>query len=199
MALRRISCDTSEPITLAEAKAHLYVDDTYKDDYISALITVAREKAENMCNRSFVRQQWQLTMDDFPDGAIILEKASPLATEATAVLVTYYNTSVALTTMASTDYVVDERSEPAIIVTSTALGGDWPDTNEQLNAVTVTYFTGLASATDTPAPVKQWMKIRIAQMYEFREPILPDRSQMAIMPRDFVDGLLDEYMLPKIY
>lgn len=44
---------TVEPITLPEAKAQLRIEDgfTFDDDYISALISAARDRCENYCNR----------------------------------------------------------------------------------------------------------------------------------------------------
>jgi uncharacterized phiE125 gp8 family phage protein len=58
----------SEPVTLIEMKTHLRVESfmTDDDDYITALITAAREYAEIFCRRAFVSQQVALVLDRFP-------------------------------------------------------------------------------------------------------------------------------------
>src|SRR5438094_4704069 len=53
----------TEPITLAEAKAHLRVDFTDDDALIAALITAAREAAETFMRRAILPQTWDLLLD----------------------------------------------------------------------------------------------------------------------------------------
>ena len=46
MGLKLVSPPEVEPLTLAEAKAHLRLDTDADDAYVSALITAARERIE---------------------------------------------------------------------------------------------------------------------------------------------------------
>jgi len=55
----------AEPVTLAEAKLHLRIDNTDDDDLISALITTARRWAEDYCDRTFVVSQYTMSLDSF--------------------------------------------------------------------------------------------------------------------------------------
>jgi len=55
----------AEPVTLAEAKLHLRIDNTDDDDLISALITTARRWAEDYCDRTFVVSQYTMALDSF--------------------------------------------------------------------------------------------------------------------------------------
>ena len=55
-----------EPITLAEAKAHLRVTFTEDDNDIAMRLIAAREKCESHTNRSFLTTTWQQTLDGFP-------------------------------------------------------------------------------------------------------------------------------------
>ena len=56
-----------EPVTLAEAKAHLKIDTTDDDALITALIPAARARAEWHTGRALVTQGWTLWLDAWPD------------------------------------------------------------------------------------------------------------------------------------
>lgn len=62
----RLTAPATEPVTLTEAKAHLLVDHTNDDAYITALISVARDAAEKYCNRYFADATAALLFDDLP-------------------------------------------------------------------------------------------------------------------------------------
>ncbi len=55
-----------EPVTLAQAKAHLRITIDDDDAYISALVTAARQKCESHLDRSFITTGWRQTLDGFP-------------------------------------------------------------------------------------------------------------------------------------
>jgi len=61
-ALERLSDPSIEPVTLTQAKLHLREDDDAHDDEITALITGAREWAEDFTGRALVDQMWRLTI-----------------------------------------------------------------------------------------------------------------------------------------
>ncbi len=58
---------SAEVITLAEAKSHLRVTHDYEDDYIEALIPIARGIAEDQCGRYFLTTTVKMTLGCFPD------------------------------------------------------------------------------------------------------------------------------------
>src|SRR5512146_1246716 len=58
--------DGSEPITVDEAKAHLRVDSNDDNDYISSLITTAREHLEESYGLALLEQTRCLKFDEFP-------------------------------------------------------------------------------------------------------------------------------------
>mgnify|MGYP000365478232 CR=1 FL=1 len=66
MALTISSEPAVEPISLAEAKAHLRVDTSADDSLITSLIVAARKYFEERTRRSLITQSWKLTLDDFP-------------------------------------------------------------------------------------------------------------------------------------
>lgn len=87
-----ITAPTEEPITLAEAKDQLKIEQAIAvdDDYIGALISVARDRAENYCNRYFSAQEVGIVyMGAFPASILTL----PFPDLASVDAVTYTDTS----------------------------------------------------------------------------------------------------------
>ncbi len=70
-----VTAPTAEPVSLAEAKLHLRVDDNADDVLIGALITAARQHAEHDTRRALVTQTWKLVLDAFPESVITLDRA----------------------------------------------------------------------------------------------------------------------------
>lgn len=201
MTTRVLTAPLEEPVTLAEAKAHLRIEDdiTDDDDLITALIAAARQVAENLTSRALVRQQLEVSLECFPS---VIELPGGHFLEMTHLK--YINATGTLTTLvADTDYQIDSRREPALVLP--AYGKSWPGTRAVPNAVTVTYWAGYApgdgSPTDyrenIPAAIKQWIKLRVAHLYEQREPVNVGNI-VNEFPRHYVDGLLDPYVVSVI-
>src|SRR3972149_6244208 len=57
---------TLEPITAAEAKAHMRITTSDDDTYIATLITVSRKMVENIINRALITQTWNYYLPYFP-------------------------------------------------------------------------------------------------------------------------------------
>ena len=61
----------TEPITLAQAKAHLRVEDTNDDTYITTLISVARSACENYLGYMLARNSAvNFYLDQFPNSSV---------------------------------------------------------------------------------------------------------------------------------
>ena len=188
MAYKRTVDASTEPVTLAEAKRHLREDlvNTDNDTDISAAIKAARHACEERLQRTLITTTWQLTLDAFPE-AIYLPMARIIAVSA----LQYYDADGALQTLSGADYLVDTASEPGYIVPGYGLS--WPATQDRINAVVVTYTAGYgAAASDVPAPIKQWIKLALGDLYEIRK----RSSDKAELPHQFVDDLIAPY---KIY
>lgn len=168
MSLSLVTAPTTEPLTLAEAKAHLRVLFPDDDDYITTLITAARSMAENVCSRSFITTAWRLTLDTFPCDDTIIVPQPPLQSVTS---ITYYDSENNSQTLAASAYNVDIYREPGRIVRS--FGSYWPATYPRPNAVTVLFSAGYgAAASNVPTPIIQAIKIMVSQWYENREPVV---------------------------
>lgn len=219
MPSRQTTAPSVEPVSLIEAKAHLRVDVTDDDGYISALIVAARQAAETITRRALITQSWAVTLDQFPAPGQNVGSANwygpqwgnspgPLTTLRadgrtgfeiflshcpliSVDSITYTDSDGNTQTLAASAYKVDLVSEPARIVP--AYGTTWPATRNEINAVTVTYTCGYGAAgTNVPQAIKSWMLVRIGAMYENREEVLTGRSMSAVdLP--FADALLADY------
>lgn len=185
MALRRTVDAATEPVSTAEAKAHMHVTSSAEDTVINAMIKAARMQCENELGRSLITQTWQKTIDRFPD-AIELPYPPIIAVSE----VTYVDPTTELATVLTvSSYTADTASEPGWLVP--AYGYDWPETLEVINAVTVTYTAGFGGANDVPQAIKQWILMQVAAMFENREAAAQGAAAAQMLP--FVDGLLDPW------
>lgn len=174
-----------EPVTTAEAKTHLRVEDTDSDTLIGALITAAREQAEHETGRALMAQTWDMLLDDFPsDSAIALVKPPVSA----ITHIKYYDAAGVLQTFAATDYSLDASG----LLQRALLGYDksWPSVRAQQNAVQIRIVCGYANAATVPGAIKQWMLLNIGHWFENRESVNIGNITSRL---PFVDGLLDPY------
>jgi uncharacterized phiE125 gp8 family phage protein len=154
MNLTRITEPVIEPVSLAQAKLHLRVDDTAEDSLISAWITAARERAEASANLRLVAQELELQLDGFPGeqhravDLVTLERRSSgdairLVTPLIAVnSIKYIDTGGTEQTLAVADYQVDGDARPPRVLP--AYDKTWPSTRAVLNAVKVRFTCGFA-------------------------------------------------------
>jgi len=208
---------TSEPVSLAQAKAHLRLDsdNTAEDALISLLISAARRYAESYTGRSFITQGWRLVLDSFPGpgimgvpwgstytlppNAIVLERGNVQSIST----IVYRDMSGATQTVVfdaasngiqrSTDgtIVADLSGAPARI--TPAFGRIWPIPIPEIGAVAVNYTAGYGdTAGNVPAGIAQWILMRVGTMYENREQVaILQRGKVEELP--YVDSLLDPY------
>lgn len=153
---------TWEPLTLGEAKAHLRVEHPVDDTLIEALIVAARDYAEVYTRRAIPSCTYRLYLDAFP---CLIELAMPPVRSVSSIV--YVDDDGDETTLATDQYTVDTKTEPARI--TPAYGLSWPTARCQLNAVYVEFAAGWASAADVPRGIKQAMLLMIGRWYATRE------------------------------
>lgn len=194
MTVKIITDPAFEPVSLAEARLWLRIDDddTTQDPVIELLIKAMREHAEeSLTGRAFVSRTLRLSLPAFP---AVIELPYPPLISVTSVK--YIDDAGALQTVAAADYEIDFDREPALI--QPAYLKTWPSTRSVFNAVQVVYVAGhpsgspsdAAAARETiPASLKLWMRARIATLFEQREQIM--FGNQVEVPRNFADGILD--------
>ncbi len=159
-----VTAPAAEPITLAEAKAHLRVDGSDDDTLIASLIGAARRHVEDLTGRALITQTWRLSWDDQFPAEIRLPKGSLQSVDEIA----YIDTAGATQILDPSAYQVDADSEPGRVVP--VYGASWPVARSQPAAVTVDWTCGYGDAADdVPAPIKAAMLLLIGTLYRDRE------------------------------
>jgi uncharacterized phiE125 gp8 family phage protein len=187
MALQRIVEPDVEPVTVDEVKAYCRVSDSAEDAVFGVLIAAARDMAQNELRRSLITQTWQLTLDAFP---VAFELQYPRAISVSSVR--YIDTDGVWTTINPVCYTLDNKAEPAWLVP--ADGYTWPDTDDVLNSVVVTYTAGYGAAADSvPDAIKLWTMAQVAHRYRNRE-----AAGESLQQSPFLRALLDPYRVPTL-
>jgi uncharacterized phiE125 gp8 family phage protein len=153
-----------EPVTLAQAKAHLKVDTTDDDALITALISAARARAEWHTGRALITQGWTLWLDCWPASGAIEVPLPPLQSITS---VTTYARDDSASVMDSALYTIDAVSAPGRL----ALKSDAaPPTNlRAVNAIAVAFTAGYGDAAgDVPQILNEAILELIAYLYENR-------------------------------
>jgi len=166
--LTLVTAADTEPITVAEAKVQCKVDGTDEDDYISGLISMAREHVEGWLGRRLVTQTWDYKRDCFPvgDREIII----PYGPVQSITSITYVDSAGDSTVMSSSDYTLDTASfTPRVYPVYNEI---WPVARDVRNAITIRYVAGYGAYTAVPSQIRHAIKLLVAQMYKEREPVV---------------------------
>lgn len=187
----------TEPVTLAEAKAHLQLDTDFTDDdaYITSVISAGRDHIEKQTGRLIAEANVELYLDDFEQ-----EITLPLWPVSTLESVAYKDengNSQTINLTGNADVILDKHNSPAVIKFL-----DPPDTyrkeeSESVDNVTITFKAGYGSTYWLlPKELKQALLVLIRDMYDNRESYQTKKNY----PGSFaVDNILDYYRIYQFY
>lgn len=173
MAFQVITPPVEEPISLAEARAHLRLDDGVEDSIVNALIAFAREATEKHLRRALVTQTLREYIDEWPNrnhrlrGRGVLLPRCPVQS---IVHVKYVASDGTLTTIAEGEYELDNVEEPNGVYP--AYGLSWPTPRAKINAIQIEFVAGYGAAEDVPEGIKRAMLPLLAFMFENREAVI---------------------------
>ncbi len=176
-----------EPVSLAEAKAHLRIDGTDEDILIGSLIVTSRLHIEAEMGLALVTQGWSWFTDAWPRGASLTLPLRPV--QSIAAVRTYDDAGVA-TTLSPDAYFLDGAGKPARLVRQGALA--WPKPGRIANGIEIALVAGYGdAAADVPEPIRHAILLLVAHWHEHRSPL--EVGPLAQPPPDMVEKLLKPY------
>lgn len=182
---------TAEPVTVAELRSWLRLDDTSQDTMLSSMITAARVAVEQHTHRAFVQRTLKQSLSDFPDSDCIELLFPPLASVSS---VQYYDSDNSSQTVDASNYIVDTNAVVGIVQPVETF--TWPTTYERTDAVNVTYVAGYSTnADDVPETAKVLIKLIAADLYEHSE----SQSELRLTENRQWKFLLDSLMVKDFY
>lgn len=194
---------TAQALPLDALKAHLRVTHADEDALILAALAAAVSYGEHLTNRQWLQATRVLTLDAWPSRLAWLAYVElPFPPLQSVTSVQYVDgDGVTRIMVEGEDYAVDNSSGtmPARLYR----GAPWPQTVDRPGAVSITYVCGFPNTESPevavlPPAIAAWLKIRVADLYAQRESLaMESRSQSFVeLPRSYVDGLLDPWIVP---
>ncbi|MDX2155138.1 MAG: head-tail connector protein [Hyphomicrobiaceae bacterium] len=167
MSLVMTSGPALEPVSLAEAKAHLRVDGTAEDALIQSLVITSRLHIEAALGLALVTQGWSYFLDRWPKSGRIVMPLRPIAAIAHVRL---WDADGASRTLDPADFFLDGQGYPPRLApfAGTALAAP----GRPVNGVEIAFTAGFGAApADVPATIRHALLLLVAHWYENREPV----------------------------
>ena len=167
MSLVMTSGPALEPVSLAEAKAHLRVDGTAEDALIQSLIVTSRLHIEAALGLALITQSWSYFLDRWPKGGRLVLPLRPVAAVSH---VRVWSEEGSAETLSPSDFLLDGHGMPPRLV---VLGGGLaPAPGRSVNGIEVAFSAGFGAAPgDVPATIRHAILLLVAHWYEHREPV----------------------------
>ena len=173
-------------VTLLEAKAHLRVLESDDDSYIQNLIDVAQAQAEEITSRYLEETDTVFYLTETKE-IFELPKSPLIAVDS----IEYYSESSGqYETLNAAYFLVNDKREPAQI----KLNAGFNLNIDAFHPLKVSYRAGYATL---PAPLKQWMLMRIATMYENHEEVVIGAT-VSELNSDYNDFLISKYRVGRL-
>ena len=162
-----------EPVTLAEMKAHLRLDDDAEDDLVAGLVKAARLMVEAAARRILVAQRWRMVLDAWPPGGTVLLPLAPLmAVEGVAV----FDAAGTAHPVPAQAIETDALSDPPRVAVAGA-----PSPGRPRNGIAIDVSVGFGATPDTvPATLRLAVKIIVAHWFTHRG----DMEGLQALPAD---------------
>lgn len=173
----------TEPVSLAEAKAFLKIDDGAEDGLVTTLIGAARLHVEAVTGKALIAQSWRKVLDRWPDEGIVALPVAPVR---------------ALTAITATDDGGEEHAlavgqfttaDDRVIVPRVVAG--MPVLQER-QGLEIDYVAGFGTTAEAvPPDLRQAVLGLVAHWFEHRDAVI-GAGTGAVVPSGF-DRLVAAY------
>jgi uncharacterized phiE125 gp8 family phage protein len=179
MPLRIVDKPSSDPVSLAEAKAQLRLTDASQDVLVKILIAAATKQVQSLVQRVFMEQTLEWVLPAWR--AVFDIPVAPVAADGIASIKYVDWTTQTQQTLAAAAYVVQTKGDSVRIFPK--YGTAWPVLFAYAPEPVVIQFTaGYESAADVPENVKAAILLQIRHLYSLGERSLA-------LTRDLVIGV----------
>lgn len=184
MTYSQISAPGVEPVTLAEAKAHMRLDGGDEDALVTALIGVARGYLEHTTGLLLITRGMRLYLDRWPKSGIVRIAHGPVRR---IDAVTVYDGEGAPRAVALAGHRLDGFGRPARFWLA-----DPPAPGRCQNGIEIDFTAGFGdSGADVPDELKRALLMHVALMFSYRGAVAP-ADQPAAAPAGY-DRLVAPY------
>lgn len=183
-----------EPVSLAEAKAHLRIDGTAEDGFIQSLIVTSRLHIEAALGLALIEQDWSWTLDAWPlEPGVALPMRPVSAIQSVRVVAA----DISHATVDPARYVLDGHGNPARLLPTTL---PLPAPAIPAQGIEIAFTAGYGSTpVDVPAPIRHAILLLVAHWFENREPVvLGPRGTSAVRIPDTVSELLAPFRTARL-
>jgi uncharacterized phiE125 gp8 family phage protein len=172
-----------EPLSLADAKAWLRVDQDAEDAVIASLVTVARRRVESASGRVLIQTGFRAAIPNgFATAEIVLPRSPVLAVSE----VSYTDTAGAARTTA--DFVRFDTDDGLTRLQPTSEIGWWPRDWKRGTNVSIAFTAGYGDAPDeVPAELVHAVRLMLAHLYEHRAVAEYGSGGFQVAPAGFDD------------
>jgi uncharacterized phiE125 gp8 family phage protein len=163
--LTLITPPEDEPLTTAQAKAHLRVIDTAENDLIDGLVAAARQFVEGEIGRALVSQGYNLRLPCWPS-VVFLPRSPVIAIDG----VSYTDAAGVEHELDADAYTLSAGFDPARLTFNASLLPT--DTLGDVQPVVISYTAGYGDAAAVPQTIKQALQLLIGHWYINREAVV---------------------------
>lgn len=148
----------SEPVLLAEAKAHLRLEVADEDDFVAALIAAARIAVEAETRRALIAQRWRVLAETWPAAGILL----PVTPVLTLDVVRGIDAAGVATALPLAGFALEPADNRVRAKAAVAPASSYE----------IDFTAGYGvSAADVPQPLRQAIRMLVTHWFEHRSAV----------------------------
>ena len=172
MSLTLLTAPAVEPVSLAEIKAYLKIDQDTEDDLIRAFLSAARVHLEHMIGHHLITQTWRVLME----GPLGESFRLPLQPVSDLLALAVVDVDGSVTELDVSGLSIFQTDNPATLAN---LDGFLLSSKQRLQIDVETGFGPMAE--DVPEPLRLAIKMIVAEWYERR--LIADPAQLPVLAK----------------